>query len=208
MVRNKTLLVGLLLFSILLFVNDIPAQSTTKTLIEDLPPELKMQLLPKNPAPYQAAKKPGLLTAEEWGELIDSTWGPGLPVDTQLQIYSDFWNNIDDFFACWQDLELDWDSVWIADSTTIANDTLSKGRFSALLNYAAFALLESHTIAADWDLYETALVPGTPLFSISGYGYSSFFGAGLTPLPDSTLLVYKAIPSHPLDLEPGDLVLG
>jgi hypothetical protein len=34
------------------------------------------------------------------------------------------------------------------------------------------------------------------------------FGAGLTPLPDGRLLVYQAMPNHPLGLVPGDIVLG
>ncbi len=34
------------------------------------------------------------------------------------------------------------------------------------------------------------------------------FGACLTPLPDSTLLVYKVVENHPLNLVPGDIILG
>ncbi|MBC6951286.1 hypothetical protein DWB58_25445, partial [candidate division KSB1 bacterium] len=39
-------------------------------------------------------------------------------------------------------------------------------------------------------------------------GTNQHFGAVLTPLPDSSLLVYKSLPNHPLGLVPGDLVLG
>jgi hypothetical protein len=37
---------------------------------------------------------------------------------------------------------------------------------------------------------------------------NSWFGASLTPLPDSTLLVYRALPGHRLGLTEGDIVLG
>ena len=37
---------------------------------------------------------------------------------------------------------------------------------------------------------------------------NSHFGAGLTPLRDSSLLVYRVADNHPLGLQPGDIVLG
>ena len=43
---------------------------------------------------------------------------------------------------------------------------------------------------------------------MGGWGDNWHFGAGLTPLPDGSLLVYKAMPNHPLGLVPGDIVLG
>ena len=49
--------------------------------------------------------------------------------------------------------------------------------------------------------------PGIPIL-IDGSGYINHFGAGLTPLADSSLLVYKVVPNHPLELEPGDIILG
>jgi hypothetical protein len=43
---------------------------------------------------------------------------------------------------------------------------------------------------------------------VGGWGNNAHFGAGLTPLEDSTLLVYDVVPNHPLGLVPGDRVLG
>lgn len=54
----------------------------------------------------------------------------------------------------------------------------------------------------------TPLAKGTPLLVIGQWGTNQHFGALLTPLPDSTLLVYKALANHPIGLQPGDLVLG
>ena len=63
-----------------------------------------------------------------------------------------------------------------------------------------------------------SLKPGTPIFVVDGC-QSTFdreifnkeychFGASLSPLPDSSLLVYDVVPDHPLGLERGDIVLG
>ncbi len=44
---------------------------------------------------------------------------------------------------------------------------------------------------------------------ISGFfGSIAHFGAVLTVLPDSSLLVIRSIEAHPLDLQPGDIILG
>jgi hypothetical protein len=55
---------------------------------------------------------------------------------------------------------------------------------------------------------ELVYKPGVPVFWTHGWGPVGNFGAALTPLPDSSLVVYKAIPSHPLGIVPGDIVLG
>jgi hypothetical protein len=60
----------------------------------------------------------------------------------------------------------------------------------------------------DNDIYYTTQAPGVPLMTVGRWGYQNHFGAALTPLPDSSLLVYCATPDHPLGLAPGDIVLG
>jgi len=71
------------------------------------------------------------------------------------------------------------------------------------------ALKDSHTRARDRTVNQyTSLNPGVPLLVVGAYGDNGHFGAGLTPLPDSSLLVYKTVEYHPLGLEPGDIVLG
>ena len=76
------------------------------------------------------------------------------------------------------------------------------------MNHAALALRESHTVANDLTVNSSQLLPGVPLFVVGGWGDNRHFRAGLTPLPDSSLLVYKAAPAHPLGLVAGDIVLG
>lgn len=115
---------------------------------------------------------------------------------------------IDQYFACFQDLVVDWDSLKTVYRTEI-EDTVSRGRFAAIMNYLAMALKEAHTNCEDKLVcVYTDSEPGVPLLWIGGWGNNGHFGAGVTPLEDSSLLVYKAIDNHPLGLVPGDFVLG
>ena len=79
-------------------------------------------------------------------------------------------------------------------------------------------LQDLHTYIGDLPIGFDDLDLGVPLFVISGYyndakqdfPFREFhhFGAGLSPLPDSSLLVYDVVPDHPLGLQSGDVVLG
>ena len=157
------------------------------------------------PPPNYIPKKPGRYSREDWAMIIDSTWGPGLPDSEKMEIFSNMWHIIDADFAAFPGLDLDWDSVWVTCSTEIAQG-VSKGRFAAMLAHATLALQEGHTYANDIEVRTTEALPGVPL--LRSLFYDRFFGASLTPLPDSTLLVYRAIDNHPMGLVPGDIVVG
>jgi hypothetical protein len=78
------------------------------------------------------------------------------------------------------------------------------------MNHLALALRESHTRIVD-PLVNAQTLPraGVPLmFSGGGGAATRRFGACLTLLPDDSLLVYRAVPGHPLGLVPGDRILG
>ncbi|MBC8319831.1 MAG: T9SS type A sorting domain-containing protein [Bacteroidetes bacterium] len=153
-------------------------------------------------------KSPGHLSKSNWNAIIDSTWGPGLPVDEKLEIFDLFWQTIDAEFACFQDLIVNWNSLDSLYRSEI-EDTVSRGRFAAIMNHLAMALKESHTNCEDKSVCNyTSSAPGVPLLWVGAWGDNGHFGAGLTPLADSSLLVYKAIADHPLGLVPGDIVLG
>ena len=62
-------------------------------------------------------------------------------------------------------------------------------------------------LAWDTTVLYTPLNPGIPVLVI-GAVVISHFGAVLTVLPDSSLLVLRTIDNHPLGLQPGDIVLG
>jgi len=142
---------------------------------------------------------------EDWAMVIDSTWGPGLPTEEKMQIFYHFWHTIDSGFACFQDLDLDWDSVWVTCSTEIAQG-VSRGRFAGMLSHASMALRDHHTFVYEYGVQFSPVDFGTPLLRCAAWINHS--GAGLTPLQDSTLLVYSAAENHPLDLKAGDIVLG
>ena len=80
------------------------------------------------------------------------------------------------------------------------------------------ALSDVHTRITDVPVATDSLKLGTPLLVVHGnqsmYERETLsneychFGAGLSLLPDSSLLVYDVIANHPLGLEKGDVVLG
>src|SRR5262245_13756167 len=148
------------------------------------------------------------VSATDWRTRIDQAWGANpLTIQRMLEIYDTFWNEIDQEFACFQGLDVDWDALRSAAHAEIQGG-VSRGRFAAIMNHLGLALRESHTHVADFYVNYAPLIPGMPLFVVGGWGDNGHFGAGLTPLPDSSLLVYQVAPNHPLGLEPGDIVLG
>ncbi len=79
------------------------------------------------------------------------------------------------------------------------------------MNYFVLAFKEGHNWIADKQVNfnnNKDPAPGIPLFVVGAWSDNSHFGATLTPLPDSSLLVIKTLPNHPLGLVPGDIVLG
>ncbi len=85
---------------------------------------------------------------------------------------------------------------------------VSKGRFAGIMSRLSIALRELHTQATDNGVSNTPLYPGLPLMVMGGRAENKYFGAGLTPMPDSSLLVYSVVPNHPLGLQQGDIILG
>jgi hypothetical protein len=178
---------------------------------------LKKLFIPRTYHPEDITKKPGHYTITDWNDVIDETWGWGLPRNDKLQIFDTFWQIMDEEFPCFIGLPGYYPAMWddlrdlYRTEIEIGDPTygVSRGRFAAIMNYLAMALLESHTNAEDIVVCtNTNPDPGVPLLVIGYWGSEPHFGAGLTPLEDNTLLVYKSTPNHPLGLEPGDLVLG
>ena len=155
----------------------------------------------------------GRHTISEWRHLIDSTWGEGNTTAQKVQIFNNFWNTIDQHYAAFEGIIDNWEQIHNYQDTIAQG--LSKGRFAGLLNYIGRTLHDGHIWIEDETVSGTILNRDVPLMAPLGIEYPSFnwgitdhFGAALTPLPDSTLLVYKAVPDHPLGLVPGDIVLG
>ena len=173
-----------------------------------LPLWIQAQMAPKKvpagvPADPSAARK-----RQSWAELIDETWGEGRSTGEKLLYFDTFWNTIDRDFACFQDLDVDWDALRNRYRPEVASG-VSKGRFAAIMGRLSLALMEAHTAAVDRDVHWfTQAAPGVPLLVVGGWGQTNHFGACMTPVADGGLLVYSALENHPFGLEPGDLVLG
>ena len=162
-------------------------------------------------------KKPGHYSAEDWRAVIDSTWGEGLPTEKKLQLFDRFWNDVDKKYPSFFNLNVNWDSLKAVYRPEVAGG-VSRGRFAAIMCRMYRALSDVHTRIADLSVATDSLKLGTPLLVVDGnqsmYERETFaneychFGAGLSLLPDSSLLVYDVIANHPLGLEKGDVVMG
>jgi hypothetical protein len=145
----------------------------------------------------------------DWQTIIDTTWGPGLPLNEKLAIFDTYTGDLTARFAGFIQLGIDpteWDSIKSSYRSRIDSST-SKGAFAALMGHLVYDLHDGHVRACDTTVLYTKLNPGIPILVI-GAGEISHFGAVLTVLPDSSLLVLRTIDEHPLGLQPGDIVLG
>jgi len=150
-------------------------------------------------------KSPTEFTVEEWREIIDKHWGSGMITQSKLTFFDDWYALVDRSYGAFQGLDFDIAAFRDAYRPEIAQG-VSRGRFAAIMSHFAYRLQDLHTYVYDTGVRSTP--KGTPLLVVGQYGNNPGFGAVLTPLPDSTLLVYRALPNHPLDLRPGDVVLG
>jgi len=148
---------------------------------------------------------------DQWQTIIDSTWGPGIPYSEKIEIFNRYTQAITSEFDGFNSLQMsqsDWDSLKNAYFVEITDST-SCGAFAALMMHLAGELKDIHTRVDDDSVVSTPLNPGTPLLLISGFFDSiEHFGAVLTVLPDSNLLVLRTVDGHPLNLQPGDIILG
>jgi hypothetical protein len=152
-------------------------------------------------------KRPGYYSQDDWRTAIDSTWGEGMVTTAKLEIFDNFWTLADEMYASFHHLDVNWDSLYTVFRPEIEAG-VSRGRFYAIMCQLYLALQDAHVSIFDIDILSSELKPGIPLLVVSGYLGNGHFGAGLTPLPDQSLLVYQVVPDHPLGLEPGDVVLG
>ena len=203
----------------LCFLLLITAMAQEKRPVPDMTPKrvdlssLTSSTEPEGPTRYAIpGKRASQYTKEDWGKIVDSTWGPGQSVTDQLQVFDQFWDLVDKKWAGFPNLPLSWDSLRNVYRPQIGAG-LSRGRFYALMSRLWMGLQELHTCITD-DKVESVFNDagrfryrrGVPLLMMGPGG--SLIGAAVLPLPDSTNVVYNVVPGNPLGLEPGDLVLG
>ena len=88
------------------------------------------------------------------------------------------------------------------------DSTTSRGRFSAIMSHFTLALRDNHTYAFDNVVLNTPLNPKVPLMILGGWINVEHFGAVVTCLPDSSVMILRVVDNHPLNLEPGDIIVG
>lgn len=150
----------------------------------------------------------------EWKQIIDTTWGKGASLDEKLEIFNLYAIDVYDNFCNFNTLKLNYDSLYVHYLNMI-NDSTSKGAFASIMARFAANLKDAHATAIDLTVLGTEQNPGVPEF-YPGWPYlltgtycpTEHSGIVTTILPDSTTLVLRAVPNHPLHLEPGDIILG
>ncbi len=142
----------------------------------------------------------------EWQTIIKEFWGPGESLAGKRATFDLYQNYARSYNATFVWNSINWDSLATVLRSRITDST-SRGEFSKILNDLSWGMRDGHCFAYDNVMLTTPLSPGTPILPDGG-GYIAHFGAGLTPLADSSLLVYKVLPNHPLGLVPGDIILG
>jgi hypothetical protein len=143
----------------------------------------------------------------EWKHIIDTTWGPGAPLTEKLLIYNTYAMAIHDKFDGFYTQKLNWDSLYNHYLSQITQST-SKGAFSSIMSHFAHALNDHHTAAWDSTVVYTPLNPGVPILLLGNFISYEHFGVVTTILSDSTTLVLRVPSNYPLNLEPGDIILG
>jgi hypothetical protein len=195
----------IVLFSMSAIIFAQKVNNTKQPFIPVLERELKSTELFKPPI---INKKTGHYSKSDWQALIDSVWGPGLPTSQKLEIFDTAWDTINARYGAFQNLDVNIDSLRNLYRPEIESG-VSRGRFAAIMNHFSLAMKECHTVIMDVPVnWGTPITPGIPLFVIGPWYNNERFGASLTPLPDSSLLVYRALPNHTLGLVAGDIVLG
>ena len=150
----------------------------------------------------------GKHTVAEWREMVDEYWGPGLPADQQVEIFDAAWDNLDQDYGAYMNLDVDMEALRRRYRPEI-REGVSRGRFAAIMNHLSLAMKDAHTAIMSQSInWQDRIDFDTPLFVVGAWVDNSTFGAALTPMPDGSLLVYRSLPNHSLGLEPGDLVLG
>jgi hypothetical protein len=66
----------------------------------------------------------------------------------------------------------------------------------------AYDLRDAHTRAFDSTVVATQLNPGVPVLLLGAAVSTEHYGAVTTVLADSTVLVLRVVPNHPLNLQP------
>lgn len=191
-----------LVVSFVLAAATSPIEPTNTTFIHD------NALAPRSAAPNPVPWTVGHKTDTDWAALIDATWGPGIPPADQLTTFDLFWDDVDERFACFHDIDDTWHDLRDQYRPEVAGG-VSRGRFAGILGQLSMSLRESHTRARDYGVSTSYAGRGVPLLYVNDIGFrAGDLGAAVTAYDDGTGLVYRTSYNNPLGLEAGDIILG
>lgn len=198
----------IILFSILINSNCLNAQTNELMKNNKLLPMLEnLKLLRKVPNINNYTlniKSSNVFDTTLWVHLVDSTWGNSMSNADKLNLFNQLWNPINYEYPCFVNLPMyNWDSIVNAMRNEIING-VSEGRFNAIIENLLTYINDGHTYFIDYNNSSYYGTPGYPLFR----GESGYFGACVTPLEDSSAMVYDVVPNHPFGLQRGDIILG
>ncbi len=217
------ILIGIMLVCLLPVVTK--AQMYPGTRAGHVEPAIRTESLEKTAvAPANLLKAQGHYTPADWRRLVDSAWGPGMSTALKLQTFDSYWSKVDQTWGGFPNLVINWDSLKNV-YRPIVESGVSRGRFYGILSRLTRELNEWHVylkdngIDAGLGLYSDNIAEypnwpsfryqaGVPILNLNAMVFRTPFGAGVTPLPDSSALVYSVMANHPLGLKPGDIVLG
>jgi hypothetical protein len=159
-------------------------------------------------------KRSALEVPKDWNHWIDSAWGEGLSTSDKLDIFDTFWNIVDQQYGGFPNLDINWDSLRDHYRPIVAAG-VSEGRFYGIMTNMANELKELHTWVRNTNIDASFLTNTVsiwpthrvPLVAFGGWGVTQS-GAGVTPLSDSSLLVYRTQNGNPMGIQAGDIILG
>lgn len=197
----RVLTAALLLVALVGGVDRIAAQGT------DRDARLGSRVASGRSARPPSAKASPPPAIRDWRPAIDETWGPGAPTAEKLSLFDEAWEDLDSGYGGFVNHDVDMVALRERYRSEIAAG-VSRGRFVAIMNHLALAMMDLHTVIFNSVVNQTNPGPGVPLMIIGGWFQNAHFGASLTPLADGSLVVLRACPDHPLGLTRGDVVLG
>jgi C-terminal processing protease CtpA/Prc len=158
-----------------------------------------------------------------WGQEVDEFWGDAPGVDTRLALFDLVWGELDESFAMFEALELDWDQVRTEVRPTV-EQAGSYGRMYAELKQMVASLRDYHTYLGSDRICGTPRSQRPPAYFLTSVLIDAFesdgsglpideydaplLGACVTPHDGDGLLVYLAQEGNPAGLQPGDVILG
>src|SRR5262245_15285852 len=123
--------------------------------------------------PATRGRAVGSMTPGERRAAVDAFWGDGASTAVKLQIFDTFWKYVDDKFAAFQGIDVDWPALRSRYRPEIAAG-VSRGRFAAIINQLSLALRDSHTIPLDLEVnFFTVPEPGVPSMAVSGWEFDT-----------------------------------